>query len=1153
MRRREKWAMLAVLGGLVAACWPFAATPGWAQPGTASAPVEQPAAEAPAGKDRDIVRVGQPWLRINVPGHTAAVQALEFSPDSRRLFSAGLDKVVQVWDLAAMPASGKVRDLKRNFLRERTIRWQVSRGPRGSIYALAASPTEDLLAFGGYGAMGSTGEILLVHPADGTLVQVLEGHRQSICGLAFGADGKTLVSLDTDGQCRLWRRGEKDWTSEVLQETDTKVHGAELAAIIQRQPLVRPLAVAAGNLWLAVPQPAKRPEQLTWRLQQWSLATGKVTRTLDVPHPGVTTALAITPDGRQLASADLAGNLNVWDLNGPAAPARLPAGRVIRSLALSPDGKTLAAGSAANGGSQLQLWDVAAGKTTSTRALEDHVQACRFSPDGKWFAYVGGRKNQVFVDRVALADAPSIALPGSSRKIMKVVFAAEKPFERVAFGTQYRAGGWNNNAELTEQFDPARGRASTQPQQPADWLPTDWLAGTWRVEPTADRASLRLFEGNAPRGSVALNVALQGHARCSCWIPGTNGKPIALAVGTDQQNLVCVFQVTPQGAGPLLRQFRGHQDVVLSLAVSRDLRLLVSGSADGTLQYWSLSEFQSPATVGRWGAALQVADGKLNVQAINAAGPLFHKGVRRGDRVSRIAWFDGQQERETRDPQQILSRLTDLDWYTQVSFTVERDTRAPLQFQLVPAWQALASVFVDDSGQWAFWTPEGYFDASVNGHTLFGWQVNRGSQSLPQFYRADQFRRTLERPDVMRQLLPSGSLDAALASAREVVTVTPDQVLAAQIASTPKVTILSPRSGDVVAAGKARVRAEVVLPADGRVSRTRVFANGVVASQHQVVEQGAEGGQQRVVYEWDAALPQEERNLIEVFVLTEAKTSASENVVIQQRELPPVVPRRMYLLGVGVNKYQDAGIESLDYSVADAEALIRSLAQASRGLYEVMPPVMLTGEAVTRGQWQSTLADLNARLKAEAKPDDLLVIFMAGHGEVDPRTQVYHYICQDAKLDTLLDGSETISWDDFRVLSDISCRKLALLDTCHSGAIQGVRTQNKFATREFQENLIFTLAAAAGDEASQERPDWQHGAFTKSLLDGLAGSADASSDGVITLAELVDYTHSTVPKMTAEQQHPTAAPADLLEYVSLPLARGAAEAARTSTVAPAGP
>ena len=85
------------------------------------------------------------------------------------------------------------------------------------------------MAIGGYGVMGTLGEIVLVNPIDGKLVKVLEGHRQTIYSLAFSPDGKWLASMDTAGETRLWNRG--DWSSRVLYEQDAKTY-AETAAVI---------------------------------------------------------------------------------------------------------------------------------------------------------------------------------------------------------------------------------------------------------------------------------------------------------------------------------------------------------------------------------------------------------------------------------------------------------------------------------------------------------------------------------------------------------------------------------------------------------------------------------------------------------------------------------------------------------------------------------------------------------------------------------------------------------------------------------------------------------------------------------------------------------------------------------------------------------
>ena len=139
-----------------------------------------------------------------------------------------------VWNLSTL------RDLKRIFLRERTIRWQVARGLRGSIYALASAPNDGLLAIGGYGAMGSLGEILLVDPVKGTLVKVLEGHKQTVCSLAFSPDGKKLVSADTSGCVLLWNRD--SGKPVTIYEADEKTYGPQKAALIAKQPKLRPVA-----------------------------------------------------------------------------------------------------------------------------------------------------------------------------------------------------------------------------------------------------------------------------------------------------------------------------------------------------------------------------------------------------------------------------------------------------------------------------------------------------------------------------------------------------------------------------------------------------------------------------------------------------------------------------------------------------------------------------------------------------------------------------------------------------------------------------------------------------------------------------------------------------------------------------------------------
>jgi len=388
--------------------------------------------------------------------------------------------------------------------------------------------------------------------------------------------------------------------------------------------------------------------------------------------------------------------------------------------------------------------------------------------------------------------------------------------------------------------------------------------------------------------------------------------------------------------------------------------------------------------------------------------------------------------------------------------------------------------------------------------------------------------------------LPAGSLREAF---RQSSTAPPKnelhEVLLEQIAGTPRVTILSPSAGVVVQGNSTLVTARVKVPADRKLVRAKVFANGVVATgQEQSNERDVDGGKE-VTFQWKVPLPKDERNLIQVVVGTDAPTAAFGDVLIERTVSAPVAPPRLYLVVLGINKYGDPKIQPLSYSVADAEAVAGELKTASKGLYVLDKTVLLTDKDVTPQKWREAIEQLKRRFK-DARPDDLIVFFLAGHGLVDDATRKYYFVGHDFKLSDLEKGAyaDCLSWEDFRWLADVPCRKLVMLDTCYSGAIQPPRAGNlKSAVRQLQDDVVFTVTAATGEQRSAEKASWKHGAFTKCLLEALAGGGPTEHGRTVTLDEVITYVKRSVPKLTEGAQTPTAAPDEILPYTSLPLAR----------------
>jgi WD40 repeat protein len=258
------------------------------------------------------------------------------------------------------------------------------------------------------------------------------------------------------------------------------------------------------------------------------------------------------------------------------------------------------------------------------------------------------------------------------------------------------------------------------------------------------------------------------------------------------------------------------------------------------------------------------------------------------------------------------------------------------------------------------------------------------------------------------------------------------------------------------------------------------------------------------------------------------------------------VKPNLYFVGIGASVYQDT-TKNLKYAKKDIENVNKTLKKSK------MFKQTFSQTYFNKSVHKDSLNKIDDFL-SQSTVNDVVIIYYAGHGLLNKN---FDYYLATYNNDFYAPEENALPYSDLenKLLAIQSRKKLLFLDACHSGELDkesavmqktnieegkeiifrnasntGMKVSTdgsldalKIVFADLKENNgITVISSAGGADYAIESDQWQNGAFTYCLVEGLkSGKSDLDQNGVITVSDLLQYLQTNVPILTNGYQIPT--------------------------------
>jgi WD40 repeat protein/uncharacterized caspase-like protein len=1117
-------------------------------------------------------------------GHGERVTALAFSADGSKMVSGSMDSTFRVWHAE----SGT---LLRN--------WSLL---DNGCLSVAQSGDGRLLVAGG--GKGDVQFIDLERDVPKTVTE--KAHRGQVLHVAVlpvsapaSKVAHNVLSVDAQGASVVWDAS-RSTVRRLSRPTD---RGGRLPAVASRTgpvafailselpgkasilafdglgTLVRELPVPKGRISATCISPdGKRlwAGTQTGDLAEYDLQTGeqRAPRNLGARI----TSLAATPLGLVVAFGPSI-RLEAWERPGQGL--LLDAGRPIGNLAASTDGRRIAVAGLNDG--VLTAWEVD-GELKVARVLElqppkpesktpPRALSLAFSPDGK--RLVSGDQDGAIRSWELQGGKPRPTIAASRGRVRHLAISPdEKMLLQVSedgIALIWEFDEHRGTRRVPGKFEAAGGFLST-----GDLVLIDAEAEGEHNLVVHDRVSLM-------RRPIVFErpLAANGRARTGLLFSRLAiSKDDRVAAGSGESPLACYW--TPRGGkyilGPPIRE---HLGGITAVSFSGDGRSLLTAADDGLAKLWDLTGetpklqtlFQvdnpsappwpvkaaavspiagGPVAVGRQDRTVEIwqSGGKKPATVLTLSGPVRTVAFSCDGKLlaaggdSRTITLRALDRPELpipmSTPQNHSEMINSLVFWPRGPILASGSDDGTTRLWRLNPYRLMGTLSATDSGtDWVAFTPVGLFDASVEGERRVTWVPDPGigvGDPLPP--RLEQYRKWRHVFD-LSNILARGEepkAEGELGGPAILPRNTPPEI-EIEPTSTP-----SPK--------QRQVDLKIRVGKDG-LSDLRLYHNGVAVQGDLKLAGSTADTSVRLV-----------NGTNQIYALGERPDSIDGRSRLLEFVYDGPTEGKTHVLALGISDYNT---QKLRYAHKDAQAMAEYLQAYGlpQGPSRAGPPILLRDKEVSRTSVSNAFNELRNRVRG--RPEDTVVIFMAGHTEV--RQGLFCMLLPTAVLPKGPDivamrgvanqppaaaagpppGKDPTLLPYGLIHLNLqfcdALNRLVIVDACQAAAV----FDDPIVRRKVRQNIrqaadrdahlsrtSYILATRRGErEQAVEAAPLEHGLLTYSLLRGMGKTdlqpltpepsifrqyktADLNHDGLVTTGELRQYAEMAVPILIAQ-------------------------------------